>query len=267
MRIGVCEISNGVDPSGEEWARLKAAVRELSPKVLVVNEMPFGSWFAKDNKFDKDIAHRSVALHEKGLTELGDLGAEWIVSSRPLISRAGRLINEAFTLNNGAYRAIHQKHYFPSGPGFYETDWFDVDELGFDVADAGELRIGALLCTELMFTEWARHYRAQGTNVIVVPRASMGGKAIARWKTAASMAAITSGCYVASSNRSGPTGEGSDFGGTGFIFGPDGVELAETTAENPLAVIEIDLDWVAKAQSDYPNNVSDIHGRAAAELA
>jgi N-carbamoylputrescine amidase len=81
------------------------------------------------------------------------------------------------------------------------------------------LRIGVLLYTELMFNEWARHYRRQGAHVIVVPRAS---GASGKWDTAA-MAAIVSGCYVLSSNRASQVNDpDSSFGGRGFVYSPTG---------------------------------------------
>lgn len=76
---------------------------------------------------------------------------------------------------------------------------------GFDVLEYRGQRLGVLLCTELMFTEWARHYRRQGAHVIAVPRAS--GMSMRKWHTAAAMAAIVSGCYVLSSNRAAAVGD------------------------------------------------------------
>jgi N-carbamoylputrescine amidase len=36
-----------------------------------------------------------------------------------------------------------------------KTEWFRTDKPGFEAMEIGGLRIGALLCTELMFNEGA----------------------------------------------------------------------------------------------------------------
>ena len=83
------------------------------------------------------------------------------------------------------------------------------------------------------------------------------GASHARWKTAAAMAAIVSGCYVVSSNR-----VGGRFGGKGFAFSPAGDLIAETDAENPVVSIEIDLAEVARAQAAYPCYIAELTGKA-----
>ena len=117
-----------------------------------------------------------------------------------------------------------------------------------------------LLCTELMFNEWARHYRRRGAHVIVVPRASAAS--VANWHVAARMAAIVSGCYVLSSNRVSSQLERCNaeplFGGVGFAYSPTGELLHETSAELPFAVVQIELDRVRHAQRNYPCNVPEL---------
>ena len=74
--------------------------------------------------------------------------------------------------------------------------------------------MGVLLCTEIMFNERARELGRAGADLIVTPRAT--GMNIHRWMVAGAMAAIVSGCYVASANRIGQTRDGLQFGGAGF---------------------------------------------------
>jgi predicted amidohydrolase len=113
-----------------------------------------------------------------------------------------------------------------------------------------------LICTEVMFTEWARTYRYAGAKIIAVPRAS-GVKSLHRWRTAISMAAIVSGCYVLSSNRSGGNGKNS-FGGHGMIVAPSGDVLAETSETHPVVAAAIDLSGVSEAQLAYPCSVEEL---------
>src|SRR4029077_11893523 len=167
-----------------------------------------------------------------------------------------KLSNEAFLIADGDYKAIHHKHFFPQKPGFFGASWFAAQRPVFELLQPRGLRIGVLLCTELMFNEWARHYRRQGAQVIAVPR---GSGASRNWDTAAAMAAIVSGCYVVSSNRGPRVDEpNSNFGGRGFVYSPAGELLAETSPSTPLVSVEIELAWVAEAQSGYPCYVREL---------
>ena len=200
----------------------------------------------------------SIQAHGTSLAAIGDLPAA-VVSSRPV--RAGdRLANEAFLMAEGEYQALHHKHYFPQEPGYFEASWFRPTRPGFDVGEYRGLRIGVLLCTELMFTEWARHYRRQGAQVIVVPRAS--GSTTIHWDAAARMAAIVSGCYVLSSNRfSRAAGAEPQFGGRGFAYSPAGKLIGETSESQPFFCVNIDKALVADAQRSYPCYVRELAER------
>ena len=50
-----------------------------------------------------------------------------------------------------------------------------------------------MICSELMFNEWARLYGRQEARIIAVPRATF---TIDRWLVASGMAAIVSGAFV-----------------------------------------------------------------------
>jgi N-carbamoylputrescine amidase len=252
MRIAFCELPDGTLPQDASWARLAEQVAAEAPDLLVMNEVPFGPWFATTPEVDAARAAQSVELHRRGITALRALGARAVLTSAPVQSD-GRLVNEALLIEPTGERVVHQKHYFPDEAGFYEARWFATTRPGFEPVVVGELVVGVLLCSELMFNEWARHYRQRGANVIAVPRAS--GTSHARWRTAAAMAAIVSGCYVISSNRSGRE---LGFGGGGFAFGPSGDLIAETSEQSPVRCIELELAQVHRAQASYPCSLGEL---------
>lgn len=106
-----------------------------------------------------------------------------------------------------------------------------------------------------MFNEHARHYRRQGAELIVVPRAT--GRTVEVFLTAGAMASIVSGCYVVSSNRVGHGSNGPVFGGKGFACGPGGNVLAMTSQEEPVSVITIEVEQVRSKQAGYPCYVAE----------
>lgn len=254
LKLSVCQLPDGLSTDHPAWVDLLRRIESDRPDITVLNEMPFGSWIARHDTFDPGLAAASVRDHERAIPDLRGMSMA-VISSRP-VPGLNKLSNEAFLIADGGYQAVHHKHFFPQEPGFFEDTWFAPQRPGFDVVEYSGLRIGVLLCTELMFTEWARQYRRQGAHVIVVPRASGASR---KWDTAAAMAAIVSGCYVLSSNRASQRNDpDSSFTGRGFVYSPAGELLAETSSSTPLVSIDLDLTKVAEAQSGYPCYVREL---------
>jgi predicted amidohydrolase len=255
LKVSICQLPDNLSPGDPAWSDLVQHVRCERPDIALLNELPIGPWLASEARFEEGSAAASVAANESALQALRKLPAA-VIGSRPIRGKQ-KLANEAFLLAEGAYRPVHHKHYFPQEAGFFEETWFAPELPGFDIVEYRGMRIGVLLCTELLFTEWARHYRRQGAHVIAVPRAS--GPAMLHWHAAARMAAIVSGCYVLSSNRVSERADARPhFGGRGFVYSPTGALLAETSKATPLLCANIDLELVADAQRNYPCYVREI---------
>lgn len=254
IRLGFVQWPDGLIPDSDTWSAIAADVTRSAPEVLITNEMPFGPWLAASPNFDIERAKESVKIHEDGLKALQALKIPIVISSRPVMAD-GRLANEAFILENGCFRFLHQKHFFPAEEGWFETEWFRTAKPGFEIAEIAGLRIGALLCTELMFTERARSYGKAGAHLIAVPRAT--GRSHAMWKTAGAMAAIASGCYVVSSNRVGSDSGGPTFGGGAYAFAPDGTLLSESDEERSIVVFDLCTAVAEEQKSCYPVYVAE----------
>lgn len=254
MRVTFCELPTHLDPEGEQWRSLCARFAATRSDLILLNEMPFGAWLAAAPAYEQGAAEHAASLHEAALPSFPNLGAPTIVSSRPVLAK-GKLFNEAFAWREGRIQALHRKHYFPSEPGFYEAAWFAAPGTGFEVFHLGDIKAGVLLCTELLFNEHARAYGRASAEVILCPRAS--GISVEAWQTALKMAAIVSGCYVISSNRVGDDGD-QTFGGRGMAFAPGGAQLAETSTDEPIVSIELDLDRVRSAKANWPCYVPEL---------
>lgn len=218
--------------------------------------MPFGYWVPTTREFDHKAAARWSDMHEATLSNLATLGVAMVLSSRPVLAD-GFLINEAFLLDQGSYRLLHHKHLFPSEPGWEEASWFRPVTYGFTPQSSGTTVIGALVCTELMFPQYAKLLGQRGAQLIGVPRSTGSNQNL--WQSAAIMAAVSAGAYVASSNR--VKGESSTiaFGGGGFIVDPRGNVLALTSTARAIATVEIDETVADAAKLEYPAYVTDGH--------
>jgi len=255
MRLVVCENPSDMIAGGEAWSSLSQRTRDLRADVLLLNEMPFGSWVAGSPDPDNEVLAESRRLHDTGLRRFDELGARYVLSTRPT-EEFGVSVNEAFVWHNGNIEGVHTKQYFPQEEGYYEASWFQGGDPHFRLCQVGGIKVGFLICTEIMFNERARHYGRMGAQIIAMPRA-VGFESLHRWKVALSMAAIVSGCYVISSNRSGVDNRGQRFGGAGWIFDPEGDLIAETSAESPVVTARFEADRVVRAQKSYPCYVEE----------
>ena len=256
LRVGVCEAAPEMEAGSGDWGRLTERVREAGLDVFLINEMPFGRWLSAGESFDEAAWRKCLEVHEEGVERLDELGVKVVLGSRARELNERR-VNEAFVWTpSDGYRAVHTKQYFPDEEGYYEARWFHAGERHFRVAQAGPIRVGFLICTEIMFNEHARRYGRYGAHVIAVPRA-VGKWSLPRWLVAMKMAATVSGCYVMTSNRNGIDSNGQEFGGRGWIVDPSGDLVAQTSAVSSVVTYNIDLDCVATGQSDYPCYVKE----------
>lgn len=266
MRLAVCEAPAELTPGDAGWNRLRGEVGASGADLFLLNEMPFGRWVAAGPEPDGETARRSVTLHEEGLDRLDEFGADAVLGTRPVL-REGRLLNEAFVRGDLVTTRDpgHAKRYLPEEEGYWEARWFDRGDgeyrpVGVGMPAGSGLSVGFLICTEVWFNEWARRLGRRGAHLIVVPRATPPSSTD-RWRTAVRMAALVSGCWVASSNRVGTDGRGESFGGRGWIFAPDGELVAETTEDEPVAAVELELEAVERAKATYPRYVEEPPGR------
>jgi len=248
------EWPEGLSTGDVQWRQMKDAVAAARPEILLTNELPFGAWLAEGAGYSEDEARTSIRAHEKGLEGLIALGLPAVISSRP-VRNGERLANEAFVLEKGVVRPLHRKQYFPNEPGWFESEWYAGDDSGFDVADVRRLKVGVLVCTEAMFNERARAYGKQNASLLVIPRAS--GMDIEPWKIAGAMASLVAGAYVVSSNRVGSARGGTQFGGGGFAYAPQGRLVAVTDRDHPVRTLEVDPEVSAAAQREYPCYVAE----------
>lgn len=256
MKLAVIEAPATLVADSADWENLCQKTAEASADILVLNELPFGSWLSARPEPDADAFRESVNLHDRAIEKLSELGARAVLGSKAAYQNS-LPVNEGFVwTKDDGYKAIHTKQFFPNEPGYYEARWFERGDTHFRLTEVLGIKVGFLICTEVMFNEWARYYGKQGAQLIVCPRATE--LKTEKWQTALGMAAIASACYVASSNRRGEDELGLAFGGKGMIHNPRGSQIAETSESEQLVTAELDLAVVEEMKQDHPFNVEEL---------
>ena len=184
------------------------------------------------------------------MTRLAELETGTVLASRP-VELGGQRLNQSFAwTREDGYRGARAKYYPPEEPDGWEASWFDRGSREFSPVRAGALSVGFQLCTELLFSQAAWEIGQQGAQLIAAPRATGGHR---RWPMAACLAAIISGCFVASANRRSYDDDA--FAGQSWLVTPEGEILLETTADSPFLTAQIDLAAVDRARKTYPRNL------------
>lgn len=244
LRVTVCELPDDPDDFAGAWTRLQAHARAESSDLLVLNEAPFDRWFARSDEYHEHTWNEAVENHAGAVGRL-DLDCP-VLSTAPVTS-GDRRHNQAFSWTpTDGVEPWRRKAYLPDEESVYEATWYHRALDQPDVRRIGGASIGVLICTELWRFEWASQLGQLGAHIIATPRAS-GSDSLEKWRTGGKAAAICSGAFSVSSNR-----VGSGFGGGGWIFSPDGEELASTNAQAPFVTTSIDLLEAEEAKTTYP---------------
>ena len=110
------------------------------------------------------------------------------------------------------------------------------------------MKVGLQVCSDVNRTTGFQLLGAMGAEVVLAPRCTPP-QSYERWKLVLRANAVTSGCYVVSSNRPGsPTHR--SIGGPSVVISPTSDLILET--EEPLRVVTLYREVVESARADYP---------------
>ena len=263
MRVTVCQLPDDLPALERSWAGLTEHTRSQASELVLLPELPFHPWLAATREVDADLWAESVAGHRRWSERLAELAVSWVVGTRPVVDGSGRF-NEGFVWSRAddAEVAVHRKRYLPDEPGFWEASWYTQGPRKFVPYRAEGWSLGFAICTEIWFTEHARRYGQQGVQLLVCPRATLA-PSVDKWLAGGRAAAVVSGAYCLSSNRSGRAlgdagGELGDWGGLGWIVEPEEGEVLGTTSEDaPFLTLDLDLAVADAAKTTYPRYVRD----------
>lgn len=252
MKVAVCELPDDLQTFNEAWDHLERRLADTPVDLLVLPELAGLDSFWRLPAFDEAVWQQALDRQAQLLARLPPLAARRIAGTLAEQQGAKRW-NRAFlhTTEQGLLPG-RAKAWLPEEESGWEATWFDRGDPHIGVQHSEGLRLATLVCTEVMVSGAARPLGREGAQLIAVPRATGGHQ---RWAVALAIAAISAGAFVLSANRSG-----NSFAGGSSIVGPDGDLLARTSADDPVAVVAIELAEADSAKSSYPRNVIEPAG-------
>ena len=162
---------------------------------------------------------------------------------------SGHRFNTALCFDErGELAMTYSKIHIPDEPGFWEADHYSSGQEPPVPCVLGGMRVGLQICSDNNRPFGCQHLAAHGCEVILNPRATELGT-LDTWITTWRANALMSGCWVLSVNRPGPEG-GTPIAGPSVAVSPRGEVVLHT--EDALAMVDIDLQAVHDARSEYP---------------
>ncbi len=226
--------------------RVLRRARHYGAQLAVLPELPLNSWspvskiaVESDAEAPEGPRYRaqSAAARDAAIGLLG--GA--IVSDR----ETGLRHNTALLFDAGGTLVLeHRKMHLPEEEGFWETYHYSAGLQPPRTSTALGPRLGIQVCSDANRLVGSQLLAAQGTDIILAPRATEEATA-ANWLLVYRAIALTSAAFVISVNRPGP-----EAGAPSYVVGPSGAVLLETTES--FAVLTLDLQELHKARLGYP---------------
>ena len=271
VRIGLVQMACSTDPAVNlrNASHLVAEAAKQEAKMICLPELFRSQYFCQ--REDASLFDLAEPIPGPTTKAIGALARKLRVAIiTPIFERRGAGVyhNSAAIIDaDGSLLGLYRKMHIPDDPGYFEKYYFTPGDLGFQAFDTKYGRVAPLICWDQWYPESARLSSLLGASVLFYPTAigwhpyekeTQGTTQRDAWKTVQRGHAIANGVYVAAVNRIGhekptPKSTGIVFWGSSFIADPQGVVIAEASADKEeVLVAEIDLAHLEDIRRNWP---------------
>lgn len=274
MRVGLVQLTVSDDPAANlpQTRALIAQAAKAGAEFILTPECT--------NMLSSDRAHQTAMICDEAddptLLALRDdaraLGVTLLIGSLGIKTgdADGRFANRSFLIGpDGEIRARYDKiHMFDvtvSETESYRESAAYRPGANAVIAPVGDATIGMAVCYDLRFPHLFRALAHAGAEILTVPAAFNDTTGAAHWEVLLRARAIENGCFVLAPAQCGlhpamigqaPKHPRRTFGHS-LIISPWGEVLADAGDEAGVAVLDIDLNDVAKARARIPSIAHD----------
>ena len=270
FKVGLVQMACSSDPR-KNLRRAVKGVNEAARKgaaIVCLPELFASTYFCqREDASAFDLAETIPGPITKALSPVARKARAAVIA--PIFERraAGVYHNSVAVIgSDGRIAGLYRKMHIPDDPGYYEKYYFTPGDLGFRAINTNVGPVAPLICWDQWYPEAARLVALEGANVIFYPtaigwhpheKARYGAAQRDAWKTIQRGHAIANGVYVVVVNRVGHErvgdGAGIEFWGSSFISDPQGVVIAEASADREEVLIaEVDLGHLEDIRRNWP---------------
>ena len=230
-------------------------------QIICLQELYRSKYFPIDEKIE--VTKLAEYIPGETTTTLSSLAKELnVIIIAPIFEAdsSGKHYNTAVVIDSdGIIMGKYRKMHIPHDPFFYEKNYFDVGDSGYQVFRKGNLNFGVLICYDQWFPEAARTLTLRGAEIIFYPSAIgyLHGDPLSyedwhySWETIQRSHAIANGIHIASVNRVGTEGN-IKFWGASFVCDAFGRMIKRASTENEeVVVVTLDLSQNKKIQDGW----------------
>jgi N-carbamoylputrescine amidase len=271
FKVGLVQMSVGTDLD----ANLRKATEKVleagaaGAQVVCLQELFRSPYFCqKEDAALFDLAETVPGPSTEALSAAARKAGVTVIV--PIFERRapGLYHNSAAVLGpSGEMLGFYRKMHIPDDPAFYEKYYFAPGDLGFNAIETPVGRIATLICWDQWYPEGARLAALKGAVIAFYPtaigwhpheKAQHGAAQRDAWRTVQRGHAIANGMYVAAVNRVGherpePQAPGLEFWGSSFLADPQGVIVAEASADKEeILVGTVDLERLEDVRRNWP---------------
>lgn len=270
-RVAAIQMACGDSPEEnlEKAATRIVEAADQGARVICLPELFRSPYFCQTE--DAEVFDRAEPIPGPTTETLGAVARDKnvIVLASIFERRAAGVYHNSLAIldEQGRLAGLYRKMHIPDDPGYYEKFYFTPGDLGFKTFKTSAGKIGTLVCWDQWYPEAARLTALQGAHVLFYPTAigwhpsekeQYGESQRDAWRTVQRSHAIANGIYVVAVNRIGlekpaPDAPGIEFWGSSFIADPQGVVLAEASADKEeIIMADIDPAHIEEVRRNWP---------------
>jgi predicted amidohydrolase len=136
-------------------------------------------------------------------------------------------------------------------PCFYEQDYYEPSDTGFQVFPTPFGNIGVVVCFDRHYPESIRTCVLKDADLIIIPTANTKAEPSELFEWELRVPAMQNGVFIAMCNRAGLEG-GMDFSGESIVVNANGDVVAKANDEVQILYADIDLGETIKARESRP---------------
>jgi len=259
MRIGVLQMTSGIDPAANAAALVDAIVSARAGGATMLFTPEMSGLLDRDR--DRAAGHIVAEADDPVLAAVRRAAAAaglWVQLGSLAIRRPdGRLANRAFVIDSaGAIRAWYDKlHLFdvdlPSGERWRESASYAPGDTAV-VADTPLGPLGLSVCYDLRFPALYAALAAAGASAFAIPAAFTRPTGEAHWQVLLRARAIEAGAFVVAAAQCGVHPDGRATHGRSLVVDPWGDVLLDMGEAPGLGFAELDPAHVAAVRARIP---------------
>lgn len=152
---------------------------------------------------------------------------------------------------DGTIRGISKMVHVVQAETFYEQDYYNPSDTGFQVYDTRAGKVGVVICFDRHYPESIRACTLKGAELIVIPTANTKDEPLELFEWELRIPAIQNGVFIAMCNRVGQE-HAMDFCGESLVVGPDGNVIAKVDDTEQILIADIDYAQIAVEREKRP---------------